>query len=134
MSKRTFCKRIVDLCFLLGAALAVCAIGVGAFVIADVRHINPLWVFFSLFSIGFFVFAWEEYRNALRSIRFVLFICGWVLVNIVIMVVVLGYFGWLWVIGALLLAQALFYMSAEWLFGLKPLSRRANQQRNTVKQ
>jgi len=124
---RGFSKRHRDFGLLVGCALVVCLIAVGAFIIAEIRHLNPLWVFFGLASIGFFVFAWEEYRNAFRSIRFFLFVCGWVGVNIVVIIVVLGSFGWIWLMGALLLEQALFYMSASWLFGLKPLRSRGKQ-------
>jgi hypothetical protein len=98
---------------------------VGAFVIAEIRHINPIWVFLSLISIGFITFAGEEYRKEFRSVRFVAFVCGWLAVNLVVVVVVVGSFGWLYLIPALLLEQFLFYMTAYWLFGLAPpLSRR----------
>jgi hypothetical protein len=50
----------------------VCAYGLllaaGAFVIAEIRHINPIWIFLSLISIGFIAFAKEEYRTEFRSV------------------------------------------------------------------
>jgi hypothetical protein len=121
-------RRILGFSWLLGSALLVCVVGVGAYVIADIRHINPAWVFLSLMSIGFFAFASEEYRKEFRSVRFVAFVCGWVVVNLVVVVVVVGSFGWLYLIPALLLEQFLFYMTAYWLFGLPPpLSRRGGR-------
>lgn len=65
-------RPILDFCVLIGSALIVCAVGVAAFIIAQIRHINPLWVFFALISIGFVAGAREEYRKQFRSIRFVL--------------------------------------------------------------
>ena len=61
---------------LVGSALIVYVLGGGAFLIAEVRHINPLWVFLSLSSIGFFAMAREEYRKEFRSIRFIRFVCA----------------------------------------------------------
>src|SRR4029077_17771392 len=92
---RSFSKRVVDLCFLAGSALIVCALAVGAFVIAELRHVNPIWVFLCLISIGFIAFAKEEYRGEFRSVRFILFGCVWVVVNIAVVVSVLASFGWL---------------------------------------
>jgi len=56
-----------------------------------------MWAFLGLSSIGFFAMAREEYRKEFRSIRFVRFVC---------VLVVLAYFGWLY------LEQVLFYMTA----------------------
>jgi len=105
---------------LVGAALLVCAVGVGAFVVAKIRHVNPLWVFLGLISCGFFAFAREEYRGEFRSVRFLLFVFGWLVANVVVVVVVLGSLGWLYLIPALLLEQFFFYMTGHWLFGLQP--------------
>jgi len=120
----SFSSRILDLFLLLGSALIVCALGVGAFVFAELRHFNPRWVFLSLISIGFLAFAREEYRREFRSVRFIVFVCAWIGINIAVVVTVLGSFGWLYLIPALLLEQFLFYMSAFWLFGLLPPLRR----------
>lgn len=120
----SFSRRILDLCYLVGAALLVCILGGGAFVIAEIRHINPMWVFLSLISLGFVVGVGEEYRKEFRSVRFVAFVCGWLVVNVSVVIVVLGSFGWLYLIPALLLEQVLFYMTAFWLFGLEPPLRR----------
>src|SRR6266446_222688 len=50
----------------------VCAYGLllaaGAFVIEEIRHINPIWIFLSLISMGFIAFAKEEYRTEFRSV------------------------------------------------------------------
>jgi len=123
-NKRGWSKRILDFCFLVGSALIVCALGGGAFLIAEIRHINPMWVFLSLLSVGFFAGAREDYRKEFRSVRFIVFVCGWLVINMAVFLVVLAYFGWLYLFLALFLEQVLFYMTAFWLFGLRPSFRR----------
>jgi hypothetical protein len=122
---RTSSSRILDLCLLVGSALIVCVVAVGAFILAEVRHINPLWVFFGLISIGFLVGVREEYRKEFRSPRFVFFVLGWLVINMAVIVVILSSFGWLYLIPALFLEQVVFYMSAYWLFGLQPPGRQS---------
>lgn len=119
-----FSRRILDLCLLVGAALIICVLGVGAFAIASLRHVKPIWIFFALVSAGFVAGVREEYRKEFRSGRFVLFVLAWLVVNTAVVVVVVGSFGWLWLFPALFLEQVLFYMSAYWLFGLEPPLRR----------
>jgi hypothetical protein len=122
-----FSRRLLDLCLLVGSALIVCAVGLGAFLVAEIRHVNPLWVFFGLISIGFVAGAREEYRKEFRSVRFVFFVLAWLVINMAVIVGVLTSFGWLYLIPALFLEQVLFYMTAYWLFGLEPPSRRGRR-------
>jgi hypothetical protein len=117
-------SRILDLLYLIGVALLVCVLGVGAFLLADRYHVNPLWIFVCLISVLFFAGAREDYRKQFRSARFVAFVCGWVVITVGVFIVFLGLFGWLWLIPALFLEQVIFYMSAHWLFGVPPPSRR----------
>jgi len=126
--QRSFSNRTLDVCFLVGSALLVCILGVGAFVVTEVRHVSPMWVLLSLISIGFFAGVREEYRKEFRSVRFIFFVCGWLAINLVVFVVVLGSFGWLYLIPSLFLEQVLFYMTAYWLFGLQPPLRRRDRQ------
>jgi hypothetical protein len=95
-------------------------VAVGTFAITEVRHISPMWVFLSGISLVFFVWVREEYRKEFRSVRFVFFVCGWLVINLGIVVVVLGSLGWFYLMAALFLEQVLFYMTAYWLFGLRP--------------
>jgi hypothetical protein len=116
-------SRILDLSLLVGSALVVCVVAVGAFILAEIRHINPMWVFFGLISIGFLVGVREEYRKEFRSSRFILFVLGWLVVNMAVIVVIVSSFGWIYLIPALFVEQVVFYMSAYWLFGLQPPGR-----------
>lgn len=121
--KRVFSRKILDLCLLIGFALIACALLLGSFLAAELRHVNPVWVFLSWASIVFFAGAREEYRKQFRSARFVLFVCGWIVINMIVFVAVLASFGWFWLFPALFLEQVLFYMSAYWLFGVRPPAR-----------
>ena len=116
-------SRILDGIYLVGSALLVCLVGVGAFVFAEIHHLNPVWLFLSLISIGFFAGVTEEYRKELRSAPFFAFLCGWLFVNCIVVVTILASFGWLYLIPALLVEQVLFYITAYWIFGLLPPSR-----------
>ena len=62
---RTLTKRDLDLCFLVGSALMVGVLAAGAFVIAEIRHINPIWIFLSLISIGFIAFCQRGVSNGI---------------------------------------------------------------------
>ncbi len=118
--QRVLSKRILDLCFLVGSALLLCVVAVGAFAVTAVRHISPMWVFLSGISLVFFVWVREEYRKEFRSVRFIFFVCSWLVINLVVVVIVLASFGWFYLMAALFLEQVLFYMTAYWLFGLQP--------------
>jgi len=122
-------RRIKDWCLLVACALLLCLVAGGAFLIADFYRINPLWIFASLISIVFFAGAREDYRKEFKSVRFVAFIVGWVVVNATVFILVLGLLGWLWLVPILLVEQFLFYMTAYWLFGIRPPSRRERQAR-----
>lgn len=125
--ERSAGKRIADLFALVGSALLVCILGGGAFLLAEIYHVNPLWIFVSLISGVFFVGVGEDYRKEFRSVRFVAFVCSWAVINAAAFILILGLFGWLWLIPVLLLDQFLFYMTAYWLFGLRPpLGRRGH--------
>jgi hypothetical protein len=110
--------------YLVGAAVFLCVLLAVAFILADIYHVNALWVIVSFISVGFFAGAREDYRKECRSPRFVAFVCGWVVINVIVFIALLGLFGWLWLIPALLLEQFLFYMTAYWFFDVPPPSKR----------
>ena len=116
-------SRTLDIFYLVGAAVFLCVLGGGAFIVADIYHVNPLWVMVSFISVGFFAGAREDYRKEFRSPRFVAFVCGWVVINVIVFIALLGLVGWLWLIPVLLLEQFLFYMTAHWFFNVPPPSK-----------
>lgn len=110
--------------YLVGAAVLSVVLVTGASIVAEIYHVNPLWVVLSFISVVFFAGAREDYRKEFRSPRFVAFVCGWVVINVIMFIALLSLFGWLWLIPALLLEQFLFYMTAYWFFDVPPPSKR----------
>jgi len=117
-------SRILDMFYLVAAAVLLCVLGVGASIAAEIYHVNPLWVMVSFISVVFFAGAREDYRKEFRSLRFVAFVCGWAVINVIVFIALLNLFGWLWLIPALLLEQFLFCMTAYWFFDVPPPSKR----------
>ncbi len=120
----TFVRLILDVSLLVGAALLVCALSVGAFVFAEVHHLNPMWVFLPLMAAAFLAGVGWDYRKEFKSVAFLTFFCGWAVLHVVVFVAVVGSYGWLYWIPTVVVEQAFFYMSAYWLFGLQPPPRR----------
>ena len=117
-------SRILDMFYLVGAAVLSVVLVTGASIVAEIYHVNPLWVVLSVISVVFFAGARKDYRKEFRSPRFVAFVCGWVVINVIVFIAFLGLFGWLWLIPALLLEQFLFYMTAYRFFDVPPPSKR----------
>jgi hypothetical protein len=117
-------KRIVDLLLLVASALMACVVMLGAYLFVKIYHYSPLWIFFSFLSILIVVGIREEYRQEFRSPQFLFFILGCLVINIVVIVVVATFFGWVYLIPALFLEQIVFYMLVDRLFGVKPSRRR----------
>jgi hypothetical protein len=117
-------SRILDMFYLVGAAVLSVVLVTGASIVAEIYHVNPLWVVLSVISVVFFAGAREDYRKEFRSPRFLAFVCGWVVINVIVFIAFLGLFGWLWLIPVLLLEQFLFYMTAYWFFDVPPPSKR----------
>lgn len=74
-------SRILDTFYLVCAAILVCVLGIRAFALAYIYHISPLWLFFGMISVAFIAMAREEYRKEFRSLRFVAFVIGWLVIN-----------------------------------------------------
>lgn len=53
-----------------------------------------------------------------------MFVLGWLVFDIAVVVGVVAFFGWFWLFPSLFLEQVLFYMSVYGLFGLEPPLRR----------
>jgi len=120
-------KKLQDRLMLVGAALLVIVVGGIGFLLADKFHIDSAWVLLAAVSVGFFAAVGWDFRAEFRSVRFILFFVGWLLVHLLIFVLVVGRFGWLYWLLALFLELFFFYATAELLLGLKPPLRRRSQ-------
>lgn len=117
-------KEFLDLFAILGAALLLIVVAVGAYFLADKYRIDSVWVYLGEISVGFFATVGWDYRKEFRSIRFVIFFCFWLFAHLCIFVFVVAYLGWLYWLLALTVELFLFYGTAFWLFGLLPPGRR----------
>lgn len=79
--EHTEVNKIRDRLLLIGAALLVCVLGVGAFAVADAYHINPAWVFFGWNSILLIPVVGGDFRTKFKQPRFVLFFLVWMAVH-----------------------------------------------------
>jgi len=70
-----------DKVLLLGAALLVCVIGGGAFLLGEIYHINPAWLFFAWNSILLIPIIGTDFRNQLKKPAFVIFFAAWMAVH-----------------------------------------------------
>jgi hypothetical protein len=53
--------------YLIGPVVLLSVLAAGAFLLADIHHVNPLWVIASLISAGFFAGTREDYRKEFHS-------------------------------------------------------------------
>jgi hypothetical protein len=121
-------SRLRDRFALLVAAFLVVVVGGGMFVTADVYHVNSLWVFLVMLSVGFFGAVGWDYRKEFRRPLFVLFFCVWSLLNFAVFIFIRNYFTLLCYPVALFVEFCLFYATAYWLFGLRPpLARKGSE-------
>jgi hypothetical protein len=121
----TILQRFFAVGVLIAIALVTCVVIVSTYIFAELHHINPAIVFLAGVSVIFLAAVREEYRKEFRSPRFVLFVLGWLALNLAIIIGVLGSFGWLYLIPALFIEHVMFYISAYWVFGIQPPGRRS---------
>jgi len=79
----------LDKVLLVGAAVFVCVVQVAAFWIADVYHVNPVWVFFLLNSMYIVYLAVKDFRIHLKKPAFVAFLIIWGMIHGLVVVVLM---------------------------------------------
>jgi hypothetical protein len=76
---------------LVGAALLVCVIGVGAFMLADEYHVNPAWVFLAINSIFMAFLLVKDFRKNARKRPFILYLLAWAAAHGIVMICLMRY-------------------------------------------
>ena len=71
----------LDGILLVVTALLLCATSVGAFLLADIYHVSPLWVFFAFNSVGLVVILIKDFRGQVRRPKFVAYLAVWAVVH-----------------------------------------------------
>jgi hypothetical protein len=72
---------IEDKLRLVGVAVLVCVIGVAAFMLAEIYHVNPFWGFFAWGSISSIPLFVRDFRGQIKRPAFVLFLAAWVVLH-----------------------------------------------------
>jgi hypothetical protein len=72
---------VSDKLLLVGAAVLICVIGVAAFVLGDIYHLNPYWLFLAFGSVGMVPVIARNYPTQFKRPAFVLVFAGWVMVH-----------------------------------------------------
>ena len=109
-----------DKALLIGAALLLSLIGCGAFLLGEIYHVNPAWIFFALGSVGIVPLFARNFRGQFKRPAFVLFLAGWVVVHGLIVASLTHWVSlmfWLPVFG---LEFLIGYLAMFWLFGAVP--------------
>jgi hypothetical protein len=109
-----------DKALLIGAALLVCLIGCGAFLLGEIYHVNPVWIFFAWGSVGIVPLFVRNFRGQLKRPGFILFLAGWVVAHGLIVASLIHWVSlifWLPVFGLEFLVG---YVAVFWLFGAVP--------------
>jgi hypothetical protein len=119
-------KKLRDRILLIGAALLFILVGGAGFVLADNYRIGLIWVQLVWVSVGYFAIVGWDYRAQFRSMSFIFFFVAWLLINLLTFAVVKSHFGWLYWLAAAFVELFFFYATAQWLFGLRPPSRRGH--------
>ena len=112
----------LDKVFLIGSALLVCIFACGAFWIAEVYQINPMWVFFLWNSLGMVLVLKKDFRGQFRKPAFVAFLAVWAVIHGCLVVVLMRrtpVFVWFLAISFELYVG---YLLAELMFGIQPRS------------
>jgi hypothetical protein len=110
--------KMVDMLWLLGAALLVAALSTGTALVSEAHHISPAWLLSFWAGIGFLMIIWNTYGlNKLRSPNFAMFAAAWLLVHVCVFLLVLIYLSFLYYLPFLVAELFLGFMAAIWLFG-----------------
>jgi|SRR6188768_3717902 len=74
-------RKLWDRALLIGIGLLVCVVGVGAFWIGDIYHINPAWIFFGWNSIFAIPVLWKPFRRYMKRPGFLVFFLLWLVIH-----------------------------------------------------
>ncbi len=108
--------KLWDRLLLVGAALLVCAAGVGSGILGEIYHISPAWFFFAWNSIFLLPLVGTEFRGYFRRSSFVVLFVAWMFAH---GATVVSMIRWtpvvVWPL-ILLLELAAGFITAHWLF------------------
>src|SRR5260370_24440563 len=119
--------KLWDRLLLVGAALLVCAAGVGSGILGEIYHISPAWFFFALNSIFLLPMIGKEFRGNFKQPAFVAFFMVWMCFHGATVVAMIAWASVvLWPL-ILLMELAAGFIAAHWLFGF-PLHQKQQKE------
>jgi len=110
----------LDRVLLVGAALLVCAIGVGSFWIADEYHVNPAWVFVAGNSILLVPIFVRDFRTQLKKPSFVAYLVAWAVIHGLFVATLMRWFSIAAMIPFLAIELTSGYFVADYFFDIRP--------------
>ena len=105
---------------LVGAAILVCAIGCGSFLLGELYHISPVWLFLSWNSIGLFMILGKGFCGHFKNARFTAFFLLWMAVHGTVVVMLMRWVRMLYWVPLMGLELFVGFLSADLLFGIRP--------------
>jgi hypothetical protein len=117
------CRRdqaVVDRLLLIGAALLVCAIVTGSFLLAIIFHVSSAWVFVAWNSIAVVPTFIRDFRTHLRKPSFLAFLFAWALVHGLLVVTLMRWMSILAMLPILTVELTVGFVLAEYLFDIRP--------------
>ena len=120
----TTAKPYKDRILLYLTAFLICFTGVGAFWLADLHHVNPVWVFFlgnSILLVPLFV---RDFRSHLRKPAFVAFLATWTLVHGLLVATLMRWLSMLRIVPFMLVELSVGLFLADYLFDARPSRER----------
>jgi hypothetical protein len=110
----------LDIVRLIGTAILVCVIGVGAFIAGEIYHVNPVWLFLSWNSIWLFLILGKSFRGHFRNPQFTAFFLMWMAVHGTVVVLLMRWVRMLYWVPLIGLELFVGFLAANLLFGIVP--------------
>jgi hypothetical protein len=95
-------------------------IGCGSFLLGEIYHINPAWLFFSWNSIWLLVSVGKRFRNHFKKPEFTAFFLIWTAVHGTVVVLLMRWVRMLYWIPLMGIELFVGFLSANLLFGIVP--------------
>jgi len=110
----------LDRVLLIGAALLVCTMGVGAFGVADHYHVNPAWVFIAANSIVMVPLFIRDFRAHLKKPSFVAYLTAWAVIHGLLVATLMRWFSIVAMIPFLAIELTAGLVVADFFFDIRP--------------
>jgi hypothetical protein len=95
-------------------------IGCGSFLLGELYHISPDWLFLSWNSIGMSLILWKGFRRHFKNASFTAFFLLWMAVHGTVVVLLMRWVRMLYWIPLMALELFVGFLAASLLFGIVP--------------